>query len=270
MKTILLHVRNDDGHEARLHSALALVKACDGHLVCVQTMNLSAFAVTDPFGGMSSIGPLYEIIQQENVDFRTQLEARLTAAGVAWDWHYLEGGNADTIVRESRLVDVVVLSLGEFHHGESVRPFALAADVALHVRGPVLAVPLMQETFDPNGTAMIAWNGSAECAHAMRAAIPMLHKAKAVKIFTTGAEAMWLGAADAARFLARHGITADVYTNGDDEQPAKLAILQAAEALAAAYIVMGAYGHSRFREAVLGGVTRHLINHSPVPLLVAH
>ena len=76
--------------------------------------------------------------------------------------------------------------------------------------------------------------------------------------------------ADVRRYLVGHEIIAECVELKLKGHTVGEAICHAATAQKAAYVVMGAYGHSRFREAVLGGVSRHMLAHSPVPLLLAH
>jgi len=272
MKTIMVHINADSGQDARLAAALALVRAFEGHLLCVQVINVSRYVIAEPYVGMTALGPVYDVLQKENEADRVRIEARLNTEGVSWDWRYLDGGDAETLVRESRLADVVVMSLDQpQHHGsEVVHPLPLVADVAIHARTPVLALPEVCPPFNPEGVAMVAWNGSAEGAHAMRFAVPLLKAAAAVHIVATDETGTLYPATLAVTYLAREGITATVSTCGQNGADPKVALPQAALALSASYVVMGAYGHTRFREAVLGGVTRHMLRHSAVPLLLAH
>jgi nucleotide-binding universal stress UspA family protein len=117
---------------------------------------------------------------------------------------------------------------------------------------------------------VVAWNGSIEAAQALRLALPLLRRAREVHLVEVTDELHGHEAAEARQWLGRHGIRADIH-----EWPAKgrrtsVALLHAAVELAAGCLVMGAYGHSRLRETVLGGVTRELIAGADMPLLMAH
>ena len=116
---------------------------------------------------------------------------------------------------------------------------------------------------------MIAWNGSPEAAHAVRAALPLLKLASAVQIISFN-EDQNFPMADVRRYLDAHGVTAGCNEHRLDGKTVGEALCHISSVLLAAYIVMGAYGHTRFREAVLGGVSRYMLAHSPVPLLLAH
>ncbi len=77
-------------------------------------------------------------------------------------------------------------------------------------------------------------------------------------------------AASAATYLERHGIRTELHNWPTNGQGVGATLLEAAATLGANVLVAGAYGHSRFREIVLGGVTRHLLRHARLPLLLAH
>jgi nucleotide-binding universal stress UspA family protein len=77
-------------------------------------------------------------------------------------------------------------------------------------------------------------------------------------------------AVEGCRYLALHGIEAELRDLPREGRPIGEMLLEAAASLGARYVVMGAYGHSRVREAVLGGVTRRMMQESPVPLLLGH
>ena len=210
-----------------------------------------------------------EHLAERAFETRTGVEARLAKQNVEWDWSIHEDGVAASIVSRSRLADLIVLSLIDHTRSKSVHPLPLVADVSIHARTPVLAVPHAGPAFDPAGVAMIAWNGSPEAAHALRAALPLLKMASAVQVISFDEEQSF-PMADVRRYLAKHSITAGCNEHKLDGRTTGEALCHISTVLSAAYIAMGAYGHTRFREAVLGGVSRHMLEHSQIPLLMAH
>lgn len=269
MKSILLHVNDDAGQEARLLAALAIVRQHDALLTCIQVTPLSDYIVTDPFGGMYQMKALFENLANQAVEVRGKIEARLAAEGIDWEWSIHTGNVAGTIVQRSHLSDLIVLSQADNAHGQRAHPLPLVADVAVDGRTPVLAVPITGPAFTPGGVALVAWNGSPEAAHAVRAALPMLKLASAVQVITFD-ENEDFSMDDVRRFLAANHVAAECVEHRLDGTSVGEALCIAAIQHGAAYLVMGAYGHSRFREAVLGGVSRHMLARSPVPLLLAH
>jgi nucleotide-binding universal stress UspA family protein len=118
---------------------------------------------------------------------------------------------------------------------------------------------------------MIAWNGSLEASRAVLGAMPLLHQADRVSIFAAPQyESEGVDAADLAESLHWHGIRAHQVPGPRDESSTGPALVSAAVEQQATMIVMGAYMHSRLRQSFLGGVTRHLLAHAPVPLLMSH
>lgn len=269
MKSVLLHISDDEGQESRLIAALAVARQQAARLTCIQITPVSDYVVTDPFGGMHEVAMLFEHLAAQAVELRTRIEARLGQERVAWEWSVHDGGVAGTLVSRSRLADLIVLSQEGRTGRAGARQVPLVADVAIHARTPVLAVPVEGPAFDPGGVAMIAWNGSPESAYAVRVALPLLRLASAVHVITVD-ENERPPMDDIRRYLEDHGVTAECAQHGLNGNTVGFALGEAATEVAAAYIVMGAYGHSRLREAVLGGVSRRMLAESPVPLLLAH
>lgn len=270
MKSVLLHANRDDGLESRLQAALDLVRLFDGHLTCLHTTPYEAFVTGDPFGGIYALPAVMDQLKRLEDEQRARLGAKLANEGVAWDWLQIDGSSLQAMLDRSRLADLVVLSLAGRDDEEDEPALSLAAGVAIHGRAPVLAVPQETNGFDAGGPAMVAWNGSAEAAHALRFALPLLRRASEVQVVTVTEDRSAYPAVEGCRYLALHGIGAELRDLPRDGRPTGDLLLGAAASLGARYIVMGAYGHSRVREAVLGGVTRRMMRESPVPLLLGH
>lgn len=269
MKSILLYVNDDEGLESRLAAALVIVHQQRGHLSCIQVNPVSDYVATDPFGGAYELQTLFKDLAERAVKTRARVEGLLGVEGLEWDWSVYNDSVAASIVYRSQLADVIVLSQEAHTRTKSVYPLPLVADVSIHSRCPVLAVPIACAAFDPTGTAMIAWNGSPEAANSVRAALPLLKLASAVQVISFD-EDQSFPMADVRRYLAAHGVTAGCNDHKLNGKTVGEALCHISTSLSAAYVVMGAYGHTRFREAVLGGVSRHMLAHSPIPLLLAH
>ncbi|HET9639260.1 MAG TPA: universal stress protein [Allosphingosinicella sp.] len=270
MKSILLHANQDAGLESRLQAALDLVRLVDGHLTCLHTTPYEAFITGDPFGGVYALPVVVDQLKRLEDEQRARLDGKLANEGVAWDWLQIDGPSVQAILDRSRLADLVVLSLAARDDDDDEPALSLAATVAIHSRAPVLAVPQATKGLDATGPAMVAWNGSPEVAHALRFALPMLRRASEVHVVTVTEDCHQFPATEGCRYLALHGVGAELHEWPRNNRSIGQALLDAAASLDARYIVMGAYGHSRLREAVLGGVTREMMRQSPVPLLLGH
>lgn len=269
MKTILLYANEDAGFESRLQAALDVARAFDAHVSCLQVTPFDAFIMGDPFGGVYALPIVVEAVREAEDKHRSRIEQRLQAEGVNWDWSRYDGAPAQVVADRSRLADLIVLSLPDGDQGYD-GPLAIVGDVALHTRAPVLAVPQSSRSFDCLAPALIAWNGAPEAAHALRLTLAMLGKAGQVHLVTVAEEKADFPAIDAAQYLARHGIECEVHEWPADGRRTADALADAARVLGAGCIVMGAYGHSRLHESVLGGTTRDLLKRGDIPLILAH
>lgn len=276
MKTILLHIHDDAEQENRLQVALYLARLSGGHIACVQVAPVELFNI-DPYGGLFGLAAIIETIRDQDRMTRQSIEARLLREGVSWNWKYYDGGVLTSLMAEARLADVIVLSQPSQGRHSAAKPLPIVGDIAVHARAPVLMVPSSTHTdgpskwtFDISGNALVAWNGSAEAANAFRLTLPLLLHAAFVHIIEVNGDAATLPSTEAATYLSRHGIKAELHEWPAKGRSVSDALLNAMSELDGCYLAMGAYGHSRLREFTLGGVTRELISSSSAPLLLAH
>jgi nucleotide-binding universal stress UspA family protein len=277
MKSILVHVADDEGLEARLQAAFDLARTFAGHLTCQQATPYSDYALGDAGMGAFPVTELLAAVAAQRDAVKARVVARLQAEGVAWDYQLCEGDAGDRLVEAARLADVVVLSAGAVPKavgGQARLRADLAGAVAVRAPAPVLVVPVANAGASAGvavtGPALIAWNGSQEAAVALRAALPMLRLASRVEILTVAEKSSALGGLAAATWLSRHSVHARIIERESDSAGIEATIRAVAAEQAAAWLVLGAYGHSRLRETLFGGVTRNLVNQPPLPLLMAH
>lgn len=270
MKSVLLHIHDDEGQESRFQAATDIVRAFDGHLTCVQAAPYEYPIFGDPFGGAYVLPTVLAEVRREQKETQKRLEERLDHVGVNWNWTKYDGPAAKMLIDHSRLADLIVLShVPDTAKGHDSWP-PLTADVAVHSRAPVLAVPADTKNFPCDGKAIIAWNGSFEASEAVKAALPLLRMASSVTIVSVTESELVYPATDASIYLARHGIASDLVNQPAKDRSVSDALRTAIQSHGGDYLVMGAYGHSRIREKILGGVTRDLLRNSSVPLLMAH
>lgn len=270
MKSISLHIYDDDALDSRLQVALDVSRALDAHLSCIQVTPYDAQISFDPIGGVYISGELINDLREREATVRARIEARLHGEDVRWDWQSFDGEPGQTMIAASMLADMVVLSqtsnaINLFH-----RPLPLAGDLALHAGCPVLMVPVGCTSIDLCGRVVIAWNGSAEAARAIRQSVALLKVATAVDIVSVGEDDKAFPQLDASAYLARHDIGSELHSIAGSAQRPAQAILEFAASRGANLVIMGAYGHSRLRETLLGGATRDLLATATLPLLLAH
>ena len=196
------------------------------------------------------------------------LEAQ-PAAGFSAEWVDMIGREEEVVTWRGRLCDLVVLNRPT-SQGESRQTMTMNA--ALMESGkPLLLVPAeMPETLGKR--VAIAWNGSAEAGRAVAAALPLLAEADSVTILSISEDerAAASPASELANYLAWHGITAACDSMSGTHGHNGEALVAECKKLNADLLVMGAYTHSRLRQLILGGVTRHILHHSPLPCLMSH
>jgi nucleotide-binding universal stress UspA family protein len=271
MKSVLVHINRDDGQEARLQAALDAVRAFEGHLTCLQVAPLETFAAVDPYGVSYLLAQTVEQIRTLEQEEQAKFEARLANEGLSWDWHCHSGDPARLIADHSWLADLVVVSAPGREWTPRLTAPPVSAEVVMKSRAPVLVVPEASRGFDCGGVVAVAWNGSPEACAALRGALPLLRRASAVSLVAvTGDDDFDLPPIEASTYLARHGVASELVEVKAGDGPVSDALLDAAATRKAACLVSGAYGHSRLRENILGGITRGLLQKSTIPLLLAH
>ena len=186
------------------------------------------------------------------------------------EWRDAMGSDTETIGRRGRISDVIVTAMPS-RRLEST--YDLTFEAALLDAGrPVLLMPANNHLDLTQGKVVIAWNGSAEASRAVTAAMPLLINAEEVLVFTAGEGDVDPSMADdLVAYLKWHGAKASVLTSETGKANSiEDALLAAVKKTKASLLVMGAYTHSRFKELLFGGVTRHVFSHATIPVLMAH
>jgi nucleotide-binding universal stress UspA family protein len=258
--------------EARLQAALDLARQFDGFVTCLQASPYDLGVPGDFYG--TKTAQLMTEYEEQALRLRNTMEERLKAEDVRWTWVHSERAATMMLAGYAPLNDIVLLG-GRNEFSRPERPSELAIEMVFTMRAPILIMPAEARTFALDAPAIVAWNGAAEAAHALRAAMPLLLRASDVHILTVK-EQEKAGSFDippigAAKYLARYGIEAEIVELPRAvRQSVAEPLLDAAMARKGGYLVMGAYGHSRLRERVLGGVTRDMLSDPQIPLLVSH
>lgn len=191
--------------------------------------------------------------------------------GVSASFRDIEGDPVRDLTTNARYSDLVVLA----HE-------SLIAETAWDGRGdlivgcgrPILLAPAKRESGSLS-TIVIAWKDTAEAARAVTASLPLLSKATNVIVLSARegsakVEDALRSAERLAAGLRRHGFAAHAEHVPDQHKSVPEAVIDRAHALSADLLVMGAYGHSRVREFVFGGFTRHVLSETKLPALIVH
>lgn len=210
---------------------------------------------------------------EEILDFAKDF---LGASGVRWSAENGVAQIADLgrhVAHRARFSDLVVLPqpYGK-DRGAEAEPIIEAAMFEGHA--PVLVVPDAAKPFSNPRTVLVGWNESVEAMQAIRRALPFLRSAELARIVVIDPPRHGPDRSDPggmlSQMLARHGVKCEIDVLSKTMTRVSDILNRHAEDVEADMIVMGAYGHSRFREAILGGATRNMLEQSSVPVFLAH
>ncbi|MDH6230550.1 nucleotide-binding universal stress UspA family protein [Mesorhizobium soli] len=212
-----------------------------------------------------------ETARSEELSLSTRQAARLliAEAGVELVADNAPGRGPVPFLHAARVHDLTVLDAA----GPDAAPARNAIESALFDTGrPLLIIP-PQGAQPPPRRILIAWDGSARSARAVKEAMPFLRLADNVTALTVTDEkdlSLMTPGADLKAYLARHAIGCELATLSGKADSAAVLIRSFAASEAMDMLVMGAFVHSRLRQAILGGVTTSFLDDCPLPLLTAH
>ena len=173
--TILFHVHDDAGLDLRLEAALSLARAASAHLECLHVTPIQAYTVTDTFGGVFTSGAILQTLEAEAAKLRARLERKLAAEDVSWSYREITGELTGQLVAHAALADLLVAARGAQGFEFAGSSIGFLGDLLSDSRTPILVLSDSLQNFDPEGPALVAWNGSYEAANAVRASVGMLN-----------------------------------------------------------------------------------------------
>lgn len=276
-KSLLTIVSGSKPDLTALDSAVSLARDHDAHLdvICLGVDR------TDPgyyFGGatMTLQQASFDQARNEAAGVEAAVRARLGAEDIRWACESAVaqiGMIGSTVGIRARYTDLVVL-------GRTYGDTALAENEAIlegalfSGRAPVLIVPPGGIPANFSDRIIVAWNEDQEALTAVRAAMPLLATAKLVDVVVVDPSDRSYERSDPggalSQMLARHGAKTEVSVLARTMPRVADLLVRHARDMNSGLIVMGAYGHSRFREAIIGGATRHMLEMTEVPLFMAH
>lgn len=273
--TVMVSLALDQSNEARLQVAGELAERFEASLVGVGAGQFAPpLYFTDGAEAQSLIDQEEAFIKTRLADLEAQFRAATQNRGGRVEWRSAVDYPTRFVLAQARCADIIV-SGG--HSPAFSDAFALASpsDLVMQAGRPLLVVPDKATWLDLR-IVLIAWKDTPEARRAVVDALPMLRKARDVAIVEIperddDRSAVMAGVTDVAAWLARHGITATAHVSEAVRGKTAAAQLeQVASDVGAELIVAGAYGHSRFRELILGGVTEYLVTQSARSVLLSH
>jgi len=269
---VLVHLRQYSGDPPALRAALALSRRLD---ICLHGLYVAPI----PPAAFTSPETVAVLVHESDRHYREASIAdawwqeRLQAAGARGDWLVAQADALDAIAFAARWNDLIVIERPQ-QQPDAPLGWGLVSRSAFAAGVPLLVIPESAEVGALGRRVVVLWNGSREAIRAVHGALPILRTADSVVVLdgesrSSNGGLLHLPTFDLRRHLASHAVAAEFQPfSAPDDRGAGL--LAAARASGADLIVMGAWGHSRLAELIVGGVTRHLFQNGDRALLVAH
>ncbi len=267
-KTILVHLGPDPESGRRLAAAADFARRQDARLIGLYV------ALPMDLRGVSFGAPLTEAkaaAEREAAEVRALFETRCEHEGLRREFLLEVGDPAEHLARHARYADTVVITQDGAHGPLADYHATLTEYLPFAVGTPVIVVPKGRDSRIGADHVLVSWKSSREASAAVRASLPLLKEAQAVTILTVSQPGdTYLHGSRISAFLAEHGVAVDLHAVTAREHEVGQTILEEAKRRGAELIVLGVYGHNRLRSRILGGVSKHVLENAPVPLLVAH
>lgn len=275
MKDLHVHVDTDAVCEKRLAAAADLAERLNAHITGVHARRMFPFPIYGTMPTSASVVDVYyTTLDNQEAKAQANFNQYVDEQNPKASWRVVTGGLADVIANEARYSDLLIL--GQPDPGDKVSLNEGLADQIIFSAGrPCLMIPHVGAVSGFGKDPLIAWDGSREAARAVHDALPLLELAKTVTVLVVqpekvAAELDDLPGAMIAEHLARHDIAVEVKVLDGKVQNTGDMIMSYVHENGHDLIIMGAYGHSRLREIVLGGVTRQVMANMKVPVLMSH
>lgn len=273
IRDVLVHLDGSSQDEVNIVQAESVATAFGAHVRGVFTHEIPSTMLAVGPGGEGLSYDFWTADGKEADETEKRVATRFGLLDASTDLLRVDGMLHEldrTVAALTRCVDLVVIGRP---YGKGRRWPDLVEAAVFNGGAPVLIVPPSAATPSRMDAIVIGWRDTRECSRAIAAALPILKRAKRVYLVCVSEGSKGEGrqepAADMARHLSRHDIPVEV-RHLPQWPDAAAGLMNEAVVVGADLIVVGAYGHSRLREFILGGVTRDLLTQSVIPVLMAH
>jgi nucleotide-binding universal stress UspA family protein len=289
LKDLLLCIDPGSPSDARLRLAFNLARAHRAHLTAAYVLPKAEDLIAHPPAGVVPPGELTGIVQgggmtpggvvsevlREAEDAETveqRFKGKLHLSGIEGAWHLLDAGEEAQLIELAKTFDLTIIG----QRPPESRAIAFRPEhIAIGTARPVLVIPYAGAFETVGKRAVIAWDGSREAVRAVNDALPLLSEAEMVTVISVGPRETELERRRLSRdrivgHLQRHAIAARPEESVQAGIAVSDVLLSRAADLGADLIIAGLYHHSQLREALIGGVSRDLLDHMTVPVLMSH
>jgi nucleotide-binding universal stress UspA family protein len=273
IKTILVHLANDDHHTERLDVAVRLAKQHGAHI--------NALFITFPVGmppviaGRSAsavfIADARERARERADQLEREFEETCSKEGLSHTWIVEDGTHLAALSYHAHVADLLIVSHSESgQYLEDRFRIRLAEELIMDVGCPVLLLPRQDPVPSFGENVLVAWRSNREAVRVVRGTLDFMRAAKSVTVLTVGPTPEdKLTENELVSYLKRHDISAKG-DNVEERGNVGETLLAEAKKRGCDTLIMGAYGHSHLREVILGGATRHVLRHADIPVLMMH
>lgn len=271
--TVLLHMAPDREREKRLDTALEMVRRFGAHLHVTYMTSPAAMptAVTGRGASAAFIAESTAIAHEKAAQVKREVETRCQSVIPSWEWEVLEGDHNALLADRSRYADLAIVSE---NHGVSIEEYVglhMPDELLLQAACPVLMLPRAVPVSAIGKRITIAWKNTREAARAVRGSLSLLKTAEHVIILTLDKPRhRFEEGRTLAEFLNRHGVECELVSDVSHGHGVGEVILNYCDDLSADLLVMGAYGHHRWREIAFGGTTHHILKNMQTAVLTDH
>ena len=276
LKDLLVHVNGSKHAGKRIEIAVRLAQAFDAHLAGLYALPEFTMPIYVAAQIPADIVTAQRKLAERGRDkAKADFEERARKGAVKFEWREADGDPGEMAALHARYADLAVVGQNDPDEQLPALDFDVPERVVLESGRPTLLVPYAGEFPTLGERVLVAWNASMQATRAVNDALPLIARARKVTILAVNPRGGPAGhgevpGADIALHLARHGIKTEAsHINADDIEVGDVILSRAAD-MGADMIVMGAYGHARLREIVLGGATRDLLAHMTVPVFMSH
>ncbi|MGB8840776.1 MAG: universal stress protein [Aliidongia sp.] len=276
IKDILVHVDATPAASLRLDLALMLAERTEAHVIGLYVDSFEQMLMySDVYAVASLLDVVAEEAARDAAAARIRFDQAIAGRAITTEWRAVKGLTDRKIVEHVRYADLSVIGQNDPEAPTTGSLARVPDHVPLASGRPCLIVPHTPSPARFGDNILVAWNGSREAARAAGDAMPLLRAARQVTVVQVqGAVGdPFANNLDLLAFcahLARHGIAVETRVEATDGRTAAEALLALGSEIAADLLVMGAYGHTRLRELVLGGVTRAILAQMTIPVLMSH
>lgn len=269
-RSILVHVDDTENWPLRLQAARVLAGTAP---LTLQGL----YAVADAGQAKAMKNGVMDWFNERSDNARTAFTALADSNSLDCTWHAVRSADPSVIsvqlAANAQAADIAILGQWSPEQDNATIPLEAVEQVTVGSGRPVLLLPYIAREFTAPQRAVVAVNGSAESARAMHDALPLLKGCKEVVLlaFIGGGEDhhAWRWQALAAT-LERHGVPVTVMTQKRTEVPVPELLLSRCADFAADLLVMGAHGAYEFPRGLRGSVTRSILRHMTLPVLMSH